>query len=681
MKKFQNAGLLAVLLTLLLGAGGGRVVHAADEKARRDVNQVPSTLAVTTGTPQELRNLRATPEGFLLMVSTGTGAPITGTVTANQGAAAATAGAWPTKLTDGTDTADVTAASALKVDGSAVTQPISAASLPLPSGAATEATLATRAAEATAVAISTTATAIKARADLLATEATAASIDGKLNSLGQKAMSASVPVAIAVDQSSMPVAQFGTWNVGLSAGSNQVGTVSGSTVVVRNAAGADAVNVQDGGNVLSVDDAGGSLTVDGTVTANAGTGIFSTSGSTVHVKNENGGTLAVSDGAGSLTVDALNLDIRDLTFAADKADVGGSTIQVRNAAGETLAVSDGGSSLTVDGTVSLGAGSAQIGLVSGSTIVVRNSSGADAVNIQDGGNSLTVDAVDLDVRNLVFATDKVDASGSTLGANSGVDVGDVTVNNAAGASAVNVQDGGNSLTVDGTVTANAGSGVFSTSGSTVHVKNEAGSSLAVDDNGGALTVDSINLDVRDLSFSSDKADVGGSTVQVRNAAGETLAVADGGGSLTVDGTVTSAQGAAAAASGAWPTKLTDGTDTADVTAASALKVDGSAVTQPVSGTLTTTPGAWSTPVVSTGACGAAATSALGANASAKTSVFCNEGTDAVRIGPAGVTATVGLKVLGSSCVTLDGPVSAFQGALYCIRTTGSDQAFSTMQGQ
>lgn len=39
------------------------------------------------------------------------------------------------------------------------------------------------------------------------------------------------------------------------------------------------------------------------------------------------------------------------------------------------------------------------------------------------------------------------------GANSGVDIGDVTINNASGASAVNIQDGGNSITVDGTVTA------------------------------------------------------------------------------------------------------------------------------------------------------------------------------------------------------------------------------------
>mgnify|MGYP001612758565 CR=1 FL=1 len=38
-----------------------------------------------------------------------------------------------------------------------------------------------------------------------------------------------------------------------------------------------------------------------------------------------------------------------------------------------------------------------------------------------------------------------------LAANDGIDVGDVTINNASGASAVNIQDGGNSVTVDGTV--------------------------------------------------------------------------------------------------------------------------------------------------------------------------------------------------------------------------------------
>lgn len=69
----------------------------------------------------------------------------------------------------------------------------------------------------------------------------------------------------------------------------------------------------------------------------------------------------------------------------------------------------------------------------------------------------------------------VDASGNAnviAAANSGVDIGDVTINNGSGGSAVNIQDGGNSITVDGTVTANAGSGPF-----------------PVSDNSGSLTVD------------------------------------------------------------------------------------------------------------------------------------------------------------------------------------------------
>jgi hypothetical protein len=47
-------------------------------------------------------------------------------------------------------------------------------------------------------------------------------------------------------------------------------------------------------------------------------------------------------------------------------------------------------------------------------VKIGNGTGANAVNIQDGGNTITVDATDLDIRDLVFATDKVDVSGSTV---------------------------------------------------------------------------------------------------------------------------------------------------------------------------------------------------------------------------------------------------------------------------
>jgi hypothetical protein len=88
--------------------------------------------------------------------------------------------------------------------------------------------------------------------------------------------------------------------------------------------------------------------------------------------------------------------------------------------------------------------------------------------------STTVTATNLDIRDLVFATDKVDASGTTLGANSGVDIGDVTINNGAAGAAVNIQDGGNTITVDGTVISTA-----------------------------------TDLDIRDLLFATDKVDASG----------------------------------------------------------------------------------------------------------------------------------------------------------------------------
>jgi len=74
------------------------------------------------------------------------------------------------------------------------------------------------------------------------------------------------------------------------------------------------------------------------------------------------------------------------------------------------------------------------------------------VEIFDGGDSHTIDGTV--TANAGSGTFTVTDDGSfTIAANSGVDIGDVTINNAAGASAVNIQDGGNSITVDGTVTA------------------------------------------------------------------------------------------------------------------------------------------------------------------------------------------------------------------------------------
>ncbi len=196
-------------------------------------------------------------------------------------------------------------------------------------------------------------------------------------------------------------------------------TGSGGSGVNVNAsqAGAWTVSVTQ---PVSVDDNGGSLTIDGSVGI-IGTVPVSISG-TIPVS----GTVAVSSVAGTVTV------------------------------AEPVSVDDNGGSLTVDGTVA----ATQSGAWATS---VNNAGGASAVNIQDGGNSITVDGT-------VAISGTVPISAASLplplGASTAAlqlpDGHNVTVDNAAGAAAVNIQDGGNSITVDGTVAATQ-SGVWSIS--------------------------------------------------------------------------------------------------------------------------------------------------------------------------------------------------------------------------
>lgn len=85
-----------------------------------------------------------------------------------------------------------------------------------------------------------------------------------------------------------------------------------------------------------------------------------------------------------------------------------------------------------------------------------------ALHISDAGGSLTVDAVDLDIRDLSSLTDSVEvlqATHDNLNANANLQVGDVDVDNA--------------------------------------------NPVPVSDAGGSLTVDAVDLDIRDLSAATD----------------------------------------------------------------------------------------------------------------------------------------------------------------------------------
>jgi len=186
--------------------------------------------------------------------------------------------------------------------------------------------------------------------------------------------------------------------------------------------------------------------------------------SSLPIRTENAGDVAVkvvdslgvnqlkveSDGSinTNTTISATNLDIRDLVFATDKVDVTGSTVALDST---TLAALE---NITVSATDldirNLVFATDKVD-ASGSVVALDSTTLAALENI-------TVSATNLDIRDLAFATDKVDASGSSvsisgtptvdISASSLAALESVTVQNAGGASAVNIQDGGNSITVD-----------------------------------------------------------------------------------------------------------------------------------------------------------------------------------------------------------------------------------------
>lgn len=193
-----------------------------------------------------------------------------------------------------------------------------------------------------------------------------------------------------------------------------------------------------------------------------------------------------------------------------------------------------------------------------------------SINVTDNGGSLTVDAVDLDIRDLSAAQDNVAISDGTdtaqvtaagelnvlATAQPGVDIGDVTVNNAAGAAAVNIQDGGNSITVDGTVSASNFPATVDTNYGTVGASTLRSAAQVGNATGAA-----------DFNFGA----AGAQTLRVAALPGNATGLADFNSGATGAQTlrVHANQGAPNSVANAWPTLLTDGTDTV------AVNTDGS----------------------------------------------------------------------------------------------------------
>lgn len=219
-----------------------------------------------------------------------------------------------------------------------------------------------------------------------------------------------------------------------------------------------------GANATAVKVDGSAVTqpVSGTVTSNLAAGTNNIGD--VDILTINGVAPAYGAGVAGVTVPRVTIASDDLV----------------NVTG-TVVAQDGGGSITVDGTFWQATQPVSIA----SPVPVTDNAGSltvDApvatpvyVRLSDGAAAITTLPVSLSsVPSHAVTNAGTFAVQSTNQANSGVDIGDVTINNATGASAVNIQDGGNSITVDGTfwqatqpvsgtVTANAGTGTMAVS--------------------------------------------------------------------------------------------------------------------------------------------------------------------------------------------------------------------------
>ena len=253
---------------------------------------------------------------------------------------------------------------------------------------------------------------------------------------------------------------------------------------------------------LNIADAGGSITVDGTVTVLQGTSPWVVSG--------------------TVTADT-NFDYPEDSVHVS-GDVGAFTLGVRNDTATTLTSANGDySPFATDAAGRIGI--ADLG---------------GSISVDDNGGSLTVDFLGQFAEDsphvsgdtgVFVLTVRNDANAAFTSANG--DYSPIAVNSAG---AVAIQDGGNSITVDGTVTVNQGTSPWIVSGTVTtqyqyaedsgHTSGDIGAFVLAVRNDANAVLTSTNLDYSPFSVTSSGA----------------LNIADAGGSITVDGTVTVTQG-------------------------------------------------------------------------------------------------------------------------------------------
>src|SRR5271165_774281 len=389
---------------------------------------------------------------------------------------------------------------------------------------------------------------------------------GVATTLGQKAMAASIPVAIASDQSAVPISAASLpLPTGAATSANQTTEITALTAL--------EANQTNGTQVTSIT---GTLPLP----TGAATAANQTNGSQ-ETQIVQGGNTATVSAAGALKVDGSAV-IQPVSAASLPLPAGASTSalqsNVQSAPGtpQTTAITIQGNasgiavpisgSVTATNSANGNTGSAvpvqatQVGGTDGTNLraLSVNTSGQLNVNNISGTVSLpTGAATDAHLTNVQSSIGTSATTAITVqGAASGVDL-PVSINASI------------TVPISGVVIAD--------------IKDSAG--LSLNSNGaGALTIAGITA-------AGSGASSGLVTVQ-GNASGTPIPIS---GSVTASGTVAATQSGTwtvqpgnTANTTPWLTTINQGGNSATVTASNALKVDGSAVTQPVSGTVTVT---------------------------------------------------------------------------------------------
>jgi hypothetical protein len=128
---------------------------------------------------------------------------------------------------------------------------------------------------------------------------------------------------------------------------------------------------------------------------------------------------------------------------------------------------------------------------------------SDALKVNFSNTSIAVTATDLDIRDLAFATDSVDVSGSAV-------------------------------SITGDVNVTQGTSPWVVSATDLDIRDLAFATDKVDVSGSAVTVSATDLDIRNLSHTQDSIKIGDGTDFLAIDASGNIGVTDAGGSLTVD---------------------------------------------------------------------------------------------------------------------------------------------------